>query len=200
MLATLKRWLHFTKRYLGNPRWDTGVSPPELMDFLASNPAGRALDIGCGTGTNLVTMADTGWEVTGVDMIPIAVWKARLKLRKANLAGRVILGDVSQPLMLRGRYDLILDMGCYHSLSFPDREKYRLNIQRWIKPNGTYLIYAHLPNDPSSTHGFWEADLQAFQSFLQLDWCEQNPEKISDDGVSRPSAWMQFRWVKNDGL
>ena len=195
---TIKRWLHFTKRYLGNPRWDTGISPPELLDFLASNPPGRALDIGCGTGTNLVSMAQAGWTVTGVDMIPIAIWQARTKLRNANLAGRVIWGDVCQPLKLHGSYDFILDMGCYHSLSFPDREKYRKNIKAWIKPRGTYLIYAHLPTDSKSNHGFREADLQAFQSFLQLEWREQNSERMSDDGVHRPSAWMQFRQVEND--
>lgn len=198
MFETIKRWLHFTKRYFGNPRWDTGISPPELLDFLASNPAGRALDIGCGTGTNMVTMADVGWEVTGVDMIPIAVWKARSKLRKANLVGRVIWGDVSQPLKLRGRYDLILDMGCYHSLSFPDREKYQQNIKAWIKPRGAYLIYAHLPTDPKSTHGFWEADLQAFSEFLHLDWRKQNPEKRPDGSIGRPSVWLQFHGVNND--
>ena len=196
MLETFKRWFHFNKRYLGNPRWDTGVSPPELMNFLASNPAGRALDIGCGTGTNLVSMAEVGWEVTGVDMIPIAVWKARSKLRQANLAGRVIWGNVSQSLKLQGRYDFILDMGCYHSLSYPDREKYRKNIKLWIKPNGVFLIYAHLPTDPKSIHGFRQVDLQAFQTFLQLEWRTQNPERGSDDGVHRPSAWMQFRWIE----
>ncbi len=198
MLKTLKRWLRFNKLYLGNPRWDTGVSPPELMAFLDSNPAGRALDIGCGTGTNLVTMARYGWGVTGVDMVLMAVCQARAKLKKSNQAGRVIWGDVSQPLKLGGKYDLILDMGCYHSFSYQDREKYRQNIQRWINSNGTYLIYAHLPNDPSSIHGFREADLQAFQSFLQLEWREQNPEKRPDGSVGRPSVWMQFRWVEDD--
>lgn len=194
MFENLKRWLKFNWRYFGNPRWDTGVTPPELMAFLESNPVGRGLDIGCGTGTNLVTMVRHGWDVTGVDMIPIAVLQARSKLKKASLVGRVICGDVSQPLDLRGNYDLILDMGCYHSLSFQDREKYRQNIKRWIKPNGSYLIYAHLPNDPTSTHGFWDADLQAFQKMLQLEWRKQNPEKRSDGQVSRPSVWMQFRY------
>ena len=147
MCETFKRWLNFTMRYLGNPRWDTGVSPPELMDFLASNPAGCALDIGCGTGTNLVTMAEAGWEVTGVDMIPIAVGEARTKLRKANLAGRVIWGNVSQSLKLRGNYDFILDMGCYHSLSFQDREKYQQNIRAWLKPKAVSYTHLTLPTN-----------------------------------------------------
>jgi SAM-dependent methyltransferase len=198
MLETIKCWLHFTKRYLGNPRWDTGVSPPELVAFLESNPAGRALDVGCGTGTNLVTMTGYGWDVIGVDMIPIAVIKARSKLKMRGQTGKVIWGDISQPLMLRGKFDLILDMGCYHSLSSQAREKYRGNIQRWLHPEGTYLIYAHLPKDPASNHGFRDTDLRAFSTFLHLDWRQQNPEKRPDGSVGRPSVWMKFHRAKDD--
>jgi SAM-dependent methyltransferase len=198
MLETLKRWLHFTSLYFGRPRWDTGISPLELVDFLESNPAGRALDVGCGTGTNLVTMAGYGWDVIGVDMIPIAVIKARSKLKMKGQTGKVIWGDVSQPLKLREKFDLILDMGCYHSLSLQDRESYRGNIQRWLQPEGTYLIYAHLPKDLASTHGFRDADLCAFSTFLLLDWRQQNPETRPDGSLGRPSVWMKFHRAKDD--
>ena len=46
------RRIFFELRYLlGDVPWDTGVSPPELLDFLDRHPPGRALDLGCGTGT-----------------------------------------------------------------------------------------------------------------------------------------------------
>ena len=198
MLETLKRWLHFTSLYFGRPRWDTGVSPPELVAFLESHPPGRALDVGCGTGTNLITMAGYGWDVIGVDMIPIAVIKSRSKLKNAGHTGKIIWGDVSQPLKLRGKFDLILDMGCYHSLSLPDRVKYRRNIQGWLQPEGAYLIYAHLPKYPASPHGFRDADLCAFSTFLHLDWRQQNPETKPDGSLGRSSVWMKFHRAKND--
>src|SRR4030088_2327032 len=47
------------------PPWDTGVTPPELERFMGSHPPGRALDLGCGTGTNVVYLTRHGWTAGG---------------------------------------------------------------------------------------------------------------------------------------
>ena len=65
------RRIYFNLLYLfTRPPWDTGVSPPELYDFIENHEPGRAIDIGCGTGTNVITLAQAGWQVTGVDFAP----------------------------------------------------------------------------------------------------------------------------------
>jgi 2-polyprenyl-3-methyl-5-hydroxy-6-metoxy-1,4-benzoquinol methylase len=76
-LNKINRWIHFNLRYLGQPPWDTGVSPPELIKYLQRAAPGKALDVGCGTGTNLLTMASFGWTVVGIDLAWISVLKAR---------------------------------------------------------------------------------------------------------------------------
>ena len=81
--------IFFTLQYwLKNPPWDTGVTPPELYAYLESNPPGKALDLGCGTGTNVITMAEYGWDVTGVDYIPRAIRIAERKARRAGAGGK----------------------------------------------------------------------------------------------------------------
>jgi len=67
MLEKIKRWIIQNLFYLGDNPWDTGVSPPELKAFLNAAEPGYALDVGCGTGTNLITMAEYGWEVVGLE-------------------------------------------------------------------------------------------------------------------------------------
>ena len=84
-MAEFNRWISFSLRYLGKPPWDTQTSPPELIEFIAQHRVGRALDLGCGTGTNLVTLAQAGWEVCGVDFIWLAVLKAKNRLKKVGV-------------------------------------------------------------------------------------------------------------------
>ncbi len=142
MSSALRR-LFYALSYLGDPPWDTGISPPELLAFLASHPAGRALDLGCGTGTNLVTLAEQSWQVCGVDFSGHAVRTARKRLNQIGSNGEVFRGDVSRQLPFDGHFDLILDIGCYHDLSAVDRVGYRQNLIQYLAPGGSYLIYAH---------------------------------------------------------
>mgnify|MGYP001112649562 CR=1 FL=1 len=192
MFEKLLRWLRLNLRYLGRPPWDTGISPPELKTFLASVEPGRALDVGCGTGTNLVTLARHGWEVVGVDFACLSVLRARVKLRKAGIEARVIHGDVTGSLKFSSPFDFILDIGCYHSLSPEGREGYRQNIKHWLKSGGTYLIYAHKRRAPKGKHGITSQDIEHFQSFMRLQWRTDSPERRPDGGGGRPSTWARF--------
>ncbi len=109
--------LWFSIWYYFHPPWDTGVSPPELMNFIENHRPGVALDLGCGTGTNAITLAKHGWVVTGIDFAAPAILKGR---RKASLEGVEIdlrVGDVTQLQQLGQPCDLILDIGCFHNLT-----------------------------------------------------------------------------------
>jgi len=197
MFEKLLRWLRFNGLYLGRPPWDTGVSPPELMAFLDMSQPGRALDVGCGTGTNLLSIAKKGWDVVGIDIAWLSVFRARVKLRKAKLPARVIYGDVTGELNFSTPFDFILDIGCYHSLFTGGRLAYRDNIRKWLKPGGTFMIYAHKQSSQRREHGITKQDLQAFQEFLVLQWREDSPEKRPDGCGGCPSTWARF--LREDG-
>lgn len=180
--------LFFNLWYYRKPPWDTGISPPELLAYIDSHPPGRALDLGCGTGTNVVTLARNGWQVTGVDFAPRAIKLAQRKVKQAGVSAELLVADVTR-LELPGTFDLILDMGCFHSLSTAGRSHYRERLERLLAPGGVYLLYVFF-RAPGSTSGpgVTEADLEALSRSLLLEERREGSER----GL-RPSAWLTFR-------
>src|SRR5262245_14478682 len=84
---------------IGFKPWDIGVPIPDLVSFIegpSAPPPGRALDLGCGTGTNTVYLALHGWEATGIDLIPRALAAARRRATAAGVSPRLVLGDVTR--------------------------------------------------------------------------------------------------------
>jgi tRNA1(Val) A37 N6-methylase TrmN6 len=194
MMQRLFRWLRYNVMYLGTPPWETGISPPELLEFLQQHPSGSALDLGCGTGTNLLTMAQHGWQVTGVDFAFRAVWAARRKFAQAHLRerGQVRRGDVTRYEDVRSRgsnplYDLVLDIGCYHSLSPEGRAAYQRNLPAILAPAGQFLLYANWRMNDSSPFGIIQADVDALSSILELE-----TRQDSQDRFERKASWMLF--------
>jgi 2-polyprenyl-3-methyl-5-hydroxy-6-metoxy-1,4-benzoquinol methylase len=144
-ILNLQRWLFEWRYWRGRTPWDTNVTPPEVMEFLADAEPGRALDLGCGTGTNAITLARHGWQVTGVDFAPRAIRAAQSKASQAGLEIDFRVGDVSDLSELCGPYDYALDIGCLQTLSGPAQEGYAAGVVRLVRPAGQYMLYAWLP-------------------------------------------------------
>src|SRR6266705_3428181 len=125
-IAMAARRLFFEAAYLfGWKPWDSGVPPPELVELIEGPNAlkpRRAIDLGCGTGTNCRYMVDHGWEVTGVDYVARALNAAKRKAPQA----RLLVGDVTRlaELGVDGPFDLLLDLGCFHSITDDRRQAY----------------------------------------------------------------------------
>jgi SAM-dependent methyltransferase len=136
----------------GRPPWDTGITPPELVELVEGGlaPPGRALDIGCGTGTNAIYLAQHGFEVVGTDVAWLAIRKARRKAREASVDIAFHTGDATKlgtpgsPLAGES-FDLALDIGCFHSVAASDRVAYRSMLRRMVRAGGRYLLYAWGP-------------------------------------------------------
>lgn len=183
------RKLFFSLWYLLKPPWDTGTSPPELMDFIENNPPGRALDLGCGTGTNVITLAKHGWDAVGVDFAHRAIKIARKKAEKEDLETTFYVDNVTNLKHVAGTFDLLLDMGCYHSIPNEDRRDYLDQLRSLIASNGTFMLYTFLKTDPNQTGtGIDEADIRLISQSLNLIERKDGSER----GI-RPSTWLIFR-------
>jgi len=177
--------------YLKSPPWDTGISPPELLDYLAQHPQGRALDLGCGTGTNAMTLAQHGWKTTAVDFAPRAIRIARKRAEQAGLDIDFIVDDVTILNKIAGRFELILDIGCFHGLTTAGKERYIATLERIIAQDGTLLMYAFLSQSEEKGIGLLPADLERLTSILRLVHRQEGTER----GI-RSSAWLTFRKIE----
>ncbi len=157
----LDRWT-FTLAYLRRRApWDTGVTPPELVEAVEGEqalPPGRALDLGCGTGTNSLYLARHGWRVTGVDFAAPAIARARAKLRRAGTlpgSGRFFRGDATDldDLHLDGPYELIFDLGCLHTIPHEKRAGYAEGVSRLAALGALFMIYGFLPSPDMRPRG-----------------------------------------------
>ncbi len=142
----LKWFFEFQYRF-GKPRWDTGVTPPEVVTLIenGSLKGTRALDLGCGTGTNAIYLARNGFQVVGVDFSPRAIATARDKAKREGVSADFHVGDVTRLDFLQEPFDFVLDIGCFHSVAAERRQAYAAEMARLARPGALFMLYAFSP-------------------------------------------------------
>jgi SAM-dependent methyltransferase len=192
------RWLFTLMYWRGKPPWDTGISPPELVEAIEGPqalPSGHALDLGCGTGTNSLYLAQHGWHVTGVDFAAPAIEQARRKADTASkLPGsvRFIRGDVSklERLGIDDPCSLVLDLGCLHGITLEGRPGYAAGVAHLARPGALFLLYAFAPRAIGRRHlGLTKEEVAAlFAPHFTIEHVERGSDR---GGIS--SAWYWLR-------
>jgi cyclopropane fatty-acyl-phospholipid synthase-like methyltransferase len=188
-VQNLFRRLIFQSMYFRQPPWDTGISPPELLEFIQTHPPGRAIDIGCGSGTNVVTLVQAGWQVTGIDFAPRAIKLAQRKLKQAGLPGTLRVRDATRLQGISGPFDFALDLGCFHGIPQDGKANYMKQLDRVLAPNSFWLMYGFLKPHPLQTGtGLAQADIDLISSHLTLI-----SRRDGLDRGDRPSAWFLYQ-------
>ncbi|RSN06740.1 SAM-dependent methyltransferase [Nonomuraea sp. WAC 01424] len=122
---------------------DHGLRDPEVRAAWAARlaewvPAGPldVLDLGCGTGSLSLLLAARGHRLTGVDLAPRMVERARAKL--AGTGAVVLTGDAADPPVGDSRFDVVM---ARHVLwTIPDPEA---ALARWVsllRPGGRLVL------------------------------------------------------------
>jgi SAM-dependent methyltransferase len=175
-------------KYLRRPSWEHNTPPRELLEFIAAHPPGRAIDLGCGSGTNAIILAQNGWQVTAVDVAILALYRARRKAKRAKVAPHFRLGDAARLRGIREKFDLALDVGCFHNLG--SRKRLYLNrLEQILAPNGFWLLYAHLlPRADNATHGISQTDIEEAAKRFNLLW-----QKKARGKKGRNETWVLFQ-------
>jgi len=122
--------------------WDTGQPEPLLVEFINSGMVTpcRTLEIGAGTGTNAIWLAERGFDVLGVDVSPLAVEKAVAKMERGDLNCRFATLDFLAAPPPGGPFQFVFDRGCFHVFDEPDeRQQFTLQVAAALEPGGLWL-------------------------------------------------------------
>ena len=121
------------------PPWDTGEPDPALVEAIESRliAPGRALDVGCGTGTNAIFLAEQGFDVIGIDISKNAIDKARAK---AGGRCRFEVGDFLADVPAGGPFSFVFDRGCFHVFDDErDRARFAGNVASVLDAEGVWV-------------------------------------------------------------
>jgi SAM-dependent methyltransferase len=137
-----RRW---EMRYqTGDTPWETGYPSTELQRVIAEDQIAPcpALELGCGTGVNAVWLAQRGFDVTALDISPLAVERARQRAAAAGVSVHFLLADVLASPDVGGPFGFVFDRGCYHILREEDLAGYLGLLERALRPGATGLVLA----------------------------------------------------------
>lgn len=108
-----------------------------LAPLLPERPA-RIADLGCGTGSLAVLLAEAGNQVSGVDISGEMIRLARAKAQAAGVSVALERGDAATPSLAAASFDVVLARHVLWAFEDPDAV-----LQRWVEllaPKGRLIL------------------------------------------------------------
>lgn len=180
----------------GDLPWDSGLASRELQRVLEEQGMApcRALELGCGTGTNAIELARRGFDVTAVDCAPRALEIAREKAAAAGVRVNWILADVQNFGAGLPPFDFVFDRGCYHCCRRVDLAGYQATLRN-VTRTGTRMLCLAGHIDEASDSGIPRVSAEDLdREFGPLfDVIVRRPFHFQDaGGVEGPLGWSSF--------
>jgi 2-polyprenyl-3-methyl-5-hydroxy-6-metoxy-1,4-benzoquinol methylase len=138
-IRLLRLYKRLLKLILGNSK----ETRDHYLMYLQSAPAGRLLEIGCGSGKRLSRLAALGWQVEGQEVDEKA-WAAA----KAKYPFEVHLGDLHSLALQENSFDAVVMNHVIEHVHTP--EELLKEARRLLKPGGQLIVTT--PNAASQEH------------------------------------------------
>jgi len=177
------------------PPWDIGRPQPAFVRLADEGRlTGTLLDSGCGTGEQALLAASRGADVTGIDVAPTAIERARQKAAERGLSARFEVDDVLDLEQLGRGFDTVIDCGVFHVFGDEDRGTYVAGLATVLRPGGTCYLMCFSDRQP----GDWgprrvRADelCAAFNDSWAVQWVTADTLDVNPiEGVTQVAAWL----------
>ena len=131
--------------------WDIGRPQPAFVRLADEGRlTGRLLDSGCGTGENALLAASRGADVTGIDVAPTAIARARAKASERGLAARFEVADALDLDRRTFTVDTVVDSGVFHVFGDSDRVRYVASLAAVLRPAGACYLMCFSDRQPGT--------------------------------------------------
>jgi methyl halide transferase len=120
--------------------WDVKSPDSHLAEIVKNTPVKpcRALELGCGTGTNAIWLARQGFTVTALDLSETALEQARKK--DGADACTFELADFFDDPLPGTDFGFVFDLGCMHGFTNPEhRNMLAGRVARCLSEGGCWL-------------------------------------------------------------
>lgn len=146
---------------------------------------GKALDVCCGAGTNGIYLAESGFEVVGIDISSEAVEISKRRAGEANVEIDFRVQDFLALPFDDGEFDFVLDSGCFHHVPVEDRRTFIEGINRVLKKGGRYFLLCFSHRNGPGWNQFTEEQIEdLFSSHFDILFI-RDIEFLEGDSVYR---------------
>ncbi|HEX3054007.1 MAG TPA: class I SAM-dependent methyltransferase [Aggregatilineaceae bacterium] len=151
---------------------------------LATQLGGPLLEIGCGTGRLTIPLAEQGFSITGLDVVPGMLERARHKAK--GLAIEWIEAD-ARDFQLGRQFNLIFTMGCFqHFLERADQEAVLRNVREHLTAEGRFVFVVFFPS------------LDSLEDAAEKEWFRYTNHAGQDVVVSGTDEYDPLRQIKTE--
>jgi SAM-dependent methyltransferase len=168
---------------------------------------GRALDAGCGHGSEALWLAARGWQVTAVDFAATALAFARstAEAMGPEIAERIdwVEGDLATWTPRQEEYDLV---ACLYVHAAGPVEELVQRLATGVAGGGTLFLVGHRPIDPgtgAATAAAGQVQVSVGAALAALDpdrWdlvvAEDRPRPIAGSGVDAVIRARRRSWTR----
>ena len=179
---------HFEQAYQGQAPWDTGRPQPAIVKVAeADQIRGSVLDVGCGTGENVLYLAARGHEAWGLDFVPVAIERAKAKAVERGIEAHFVVGNALELGKLGRQFDTVIDCGLFHTFTDEERPIFVRSLTGVLRLGGSLNLLCFSDEQPGS-EGPSRISQHEIRDTFHQGWNVKQIEPTQFESIPRPDG------------